>query len=349
MRAGLLFEGIGGIGLAFQRAGIDNVWSVENNGPCQNILKRHFPATAHYSDVARIGPWVAKKHGAVDLIAGGFPCQDISVAGNREGLAGSRSRLWWEFHRILDEQRPRWCLIENVAGLLSSNGGRDLGAILGALGDLGYGYAYRVLDAQGFGVPQRRRRVFIVGCLGDAECAAEVLLEPESGGGYLATSRDKESTVAALTKSGLGGGGPDDDLAQAGHVVAFRKATRVHGADLNDERWEEADHSNTLDAGGNVTRTSHVIAFHLTQDPISGDVAPAMGAGNRQGHATIGVATEWGVRKLMPIECERLQGFPDDHTDGQYDSRRYKQLGNAVAVPVVEWIARRMKKVHDGR
>ena len=91
-----------------------------------------------------------------------------------------------------------------------------------------------------------------------------------------------------------------------------------------------------------------MIAFHVTQDPIFGDVTPALSSGNAQGCATPGVVDEWGVRKLMPIECERLQGFPDNWTEGQSDSTRYKQLGNAVAVPVVEWIARRMKEQHDG-
>ena len=401
MRAGLLFEGIGGFGLAFERAGIDNVWSVEIDDACTSILERHFPDVRHFRDVERVGPWVAKACGEVDVIAGGFPCQDISVAGHRAGLDGDRSKLWWEFARILDEQRPRWCCIENVAGLLSSNRGRDLGAILRSLGNMGYGFAYRVLDAQGFGVPQRRRRVFIVGCLGDARRAAAVLLEPESGGGDLAASTEQVEIASALTRNGLGDGGPDDNLAQANHLIPtplttrsvlannpeylipFRKSTTTHGPDINDEAWEEAHVANTLDTG-NRTRTSHaivfsmrgreggnmpeeekgdvspslrgasggstqpLIAFHVTQDPIFGDVTPALSSGNAQGCATLGVVDEWGARKLMPIECERLQGFPDNWTEGQSDSTRYKQLGNAVAVPVVEWIARRMKEQHDG-
>src|SRR5690606_14405977 len=107
-------------------------------------------------------------------------CQDLSVAGRRSGLAGSRSGMWYVFRRILGVVRPRWVFIENVPGLLSSQSGRDMGIILRSLGNLGYGYAYRVLDAQWFGVAQRRRRVFIVGCLGGVRSAAEILFESNS-------------------------------------------------------------------------------------------------------------------------------------------------------------------------
>jgi DNA (cytosine-5)-methyltransferase 1 len=127
--------------------------------------------------------------GRVDLIYGGFPCQDLSVAGKRAGLSGERSGLWHEFHRILREVRPRWCVIENVPGLLSSNKGADFAVILEGLEELGYGVAWRILDARYFGVPQRRRRVIIVGCLAGAASAAQVLAvtegcdgHPEAGG-----------------------------------------------------------------------------------------------------------------------------------------------------------------------
>src|SRR5262249_33880399 len=112
---------------------------------------------------------------AVDLVYGGFPRQDLSVAGKRAGLGGERSAVWHEFRRVLRDLRPRWVVIENVPGLFSSDGGRDFRDLLLGLGELGYGWAYRVLDARWFGVPQRRRRVFVVGCSGDARRAAQVL------------------------------------------------------------------------------------------------------------------------------------------------------------------------------
>jgi DNA-cytosine methyltransferase len=126
------------------------------------------PVPGGVSDVAG---WPA----AVDLLCGGFPCQDLSVAGRRAGLDGARSGLFFEFARLIDAFRPGWVLVENVPGLLSSNGGRDFGVVLETLAGLGYGVAWRVLDSRFFGVPQRRRRVFIVGAVadGDPRAAAE--------------------------------------------------------------------------------------------------------------------------------------------------------------------------------
>src|SRR5690606_35986875 len=140
----------------------------------------------------------------VDLVCGGFPCQDLSVAGRRAGLAGARSGLWWEFHRILAGLRPRWVVIENVPGLLSSNGGRDMGTLLRSLGDLGYGWAYRELDAQWFGLAQRRKRVFIVGRLGDAAGPAQVLFEPESREWNPPPRREAGKVAATIPASGAG-------------------------------------------------------------------------------------------------------------------------------------------------
>ena len=137
----------------------------------------------HYPDVPLVGDFTqirGDEYGPVDLLVGGTPCQSFSVAGLRGGLADERGNLALEYLRLADRARPRWLVWENVPGVLSSNGGRDFGTFLGALGELGYGFAYRVLDAQHFGVPQRRRRVFVVGYLGDWRCAAAVLFERHS-------------------------------------------------------------------------------------------------------------------------------------------------------------------------
>ena len=126
-------------------------------------------------------------HSTIDVLVGGTPCQSFSTAGLRKGLADPRGNLALVYLRIADEKRPRWLIWENVPGVLSSNGGRDFGSFLGALGQLGYGFAYRVLDAQYFGVPQRRRRVFVVGYLGDWRPPAAVLFEREGTGGNCET------------------------------------------------------------------------------------------------------------------------------------------------------------------
>jgi DNA (cytosine-5)-methyltransferase 1 len=236
IRVGSLFAGVGGFDLGFERAGTRTAWQVENDPACLRVLKARFPDARRYGDVREVHGSLA----AVDLVCGGFPCQDLSVAGRRAGLAGARSGLWHEFRRVVSEVAPAWVIVENVPGLLSSNGGRDMGTVLGGLGELGYGWAYRVLDAQWFGVAQRRRRVFIVGRLGDGAAAAEVLLEPEGrewnppprrAAGARAADvaagcasaagavRDDSTRVVAGTVSGHAAGGYRNDLDTAGAYV----------------------------------------------------------------------------------------------------------------------------------
>ena len=203
-----LFDGIGGFLEAYRRAGARLVASCEIDTAAAAISRRHFPDVAQFDDVTTLKGSDLGAVGFVPdrgVITAGFPCQDLSVAGKRAGLAGARSGLWWEVVRLLDETRSRWFLGENVPGLLSSNGGRDMGAVLGSLGELGYGFAYRVLDAQWFGVPQRRRRVFIVGHLGEPYArAAEVLFECEGGAGDSAAGGEAGPGVAAATRGGAG-------------------------------------------------------------------------------------------------------------------------------------------------
>lgn len=408
MRYASLFSGIGGFDLALDRAGMECVRQVEIDAKCRSILARHWPDVARGTDVCEEG---AETIETVGLICGGFPCQDLSVAGRRAGLAGERSGLWWEFHRILAEVRPRWVLIENVPGLLSSNRGWDMGAILGALGSLGYGFAYRVLDAQWFGLAQRRKRVFIVGCLGDVTAAAQVLLEPDGGVGDSPPSRKARTVAPTLSSSGAGtsrtgnerteadmivpvaapltagmsssagvnppGRRKEDDVnlvpevaralsastgglsakEQQATYVPVRKVRRAQSTD-DAETWAEADAANTLTPfdTGDVRSTNLAVAHALAAKgqymdgtvetfvarPLRAEGADASEDGTGRGAPLV------GVRRLTPCECERLQGFPDDWTrwgaDGAEisDSARYRMLGNAVAVPVVEWIARRI-------
>ena len=215
LSVGSLFSGIGGLDLGLERAGMDVRWQCEIDKAARSVLRRHFPDATLYDDVTTFGG----EGEPVDLICGGFPCQDLSVAGRRAGLAGERSGLFYEFMRIASELAPRWLLIENVPGLLSSNGGRDMGAVLGTLGELGYGWAYRVLDAQYFGVAQRRRRVFIVGCLGDAARAAQVLLEPESCSGDSPPRREAGTRTAASVIKGAAIGRKPEAGPQYGEVL----------------------------------------------------------------------------------------------------------------------------------
>jgi len=178
-----LFAGVGGFDLAMERNGVEVVANVEIDKQCQKVLAKHFPKAKQFSDITDvkgsdlIGAGFEPSRG---IITGGFPCQDLSVAGKRAGLVGERSGLFWEIARLIEETKTEWFILENVPGLLTSNKGKDFGVVIGTMADIGYSLAWRVLDAQYFGVPQRRRRVFIVGRrTGDGLSSAEVLFKSE--------------------------------------------------------------------------------------------------------------------------------------------------------------------------
>lgn len=219
MRYVSLFSGIGGFDLGFDRAGMTCVGQVENNPQALKVLEKHWPEVPKWRDIRDVG-----QHNlpAAALYCGGFPCQDVSVAGRREGLAGARSGLWFEFHRVLKETTPEWVVIENVPGLLSSNGGRDFATVLQGLVECGYRVCWRILDSQYFGVPQRRRRVFIVGHIRDGR-SAHVLFEPDRGAGDSTQGRQTRKELArdlaaSLRARGAGTGTRIDN--ETGLVVA---------------------------------------------------------------------------------------------------------------------------------
>ena len=172
-----------------------------------SVLAHHYPGTPNFGDMTKHEAWPLGP-GSIDLLVGGTPCQSFSVAGLRKGLADPRGNLMLTYLAIVDRLRPRWIVWENVPGVLSSNGGRDFGTFLGALGEWGYGWAYRVVDAQWCrsnghprAVPQRRRRVFVVGCFGDSRSAAAVLFERESVRRDPAKSRAPGQSTTAGTGS----------------------------------------------------------------------------------------------------------------------------------------------------
>jgi DNA (cytosine-5)-methyltransferase 1 len=180
------------------------------------VLDHHYPGVPNLGDMTRFKEW---PDAAINVLVGGTPCQSFSVAGLRKGLDDPRGNLMLTYLAIAQRYQPQWLVWENVPGVLSSNGGRDFGTFLGALGKLGYGFAYRVLDAQYYGVAQRRRRVFVIGYLGDWRPPAAVLFEPESLRGDSPPSRGKREAVAALTANGVGTCGADDNQGQAGHLT----------------------------------------------------------------------------------------------------------------------------------
>lgn len=313
---------------------------------------------------------------AIDILVGGTPCQSFSVAGLRAGLADPRGNLTLVYLAILDRYRPRWCVWENVPGVLSSGDGRDFGAILVALGQLGYGWAYQILDAQyvrvdGFGraVPQRRRRVFVVGHIGgDPRRAAAVLFDAASLRGDSAPRREARQSAASAI-----GGGPDES-GGAG-VIAASGASTLNAA-FGSKLGLENQH---IDQGSPlfVAHTLRGHGFDASEDGTGRGtplVAVAFDLRGRDGGATFEgphdtaniraasggssrsyVATDWAVRRLTPTECERLQAFPDGWTDVPYrgkqaaDGPRYQALGNSMAVNVMRWIGRRIEMVEAVR
>jgi DNA (cytosine-5)-methyltransferase 1 len=305
---GSLFTGVGGMDLGFERAGFDVRWQVENDRDCIAVLEQHWPGIARYGDVRGVAPEVLE---SVDVIAFGSPCQGFSTAGRQEGLKDTRSELFSEAIRIVRGARPAFVVWENVVGSLSTNGGRDFGAVLDALADAGaLDIGWRVLDALGFGVPQKRRRVFLVADFGGRRAGA-VLFEPERGG--------RHPLEGKVYRRNLDGG--PYGATRSDSVLAFG--------------WQAGGYGDTSFRG--KTRSYPVRA------------GPYVGAVSASRHDAVMTATM--LRRTTPRENERFQGWPDDWTryraDGSEfgDGPRYRMIGNGAPAPVVEWIARRLMAV----
>jgi DNA (cytosine-5)-methyltransferase 1 len=357
------------------------------------VLAHHYPHVPNLGDMTKHEEW---NLGAVDLLVGGTPCQSFSVAGLRKGLADPRGNLMLTYGAIAKRYRPRWLVWENVPGVLSSNGGRDFGTFLGMLAELGYGFAYRVLDAQYFGVAQRRRRVFVVGYLGDWHRAAAVLFESESVCRNPAPSREKGQRVAHGATRCFAGS-RQSDIAATLETTAH-DYSRADGFNMGAQSIAiSGDVAGTLDANyykgcgsanyGEREIVAQPIGFGAqmsnpqtdmdlmqtlnAKNPMAVAQPVAIGLDEEQnaridGFGTLKARTEGGgfegsvmtptmqVRRLTPIECERLQGFPDNYTNIHWrkkpespDGPRYKALGNSMAVPVMRWIGERIAYV-DG-
>jgi DNA (cytosine-5)-methyltransferase 1 len=423
--------------------------------PCA-VLDHHYPDVPNWGDMTKFKEW---PDADVDVLCGGTPCQSFSVAGLRKGLDDPRGNLMLTFGAIADRYRPKWLVWENVPGVLSSNGGRDFGTFLGMLGQLGYGWAYRTLDAQyvrtcrfPYAVPQRRRRVFVVGYFGDWRRAAAVLFDRESLSGHPAPRRKAGQGSARGFECGPQGGGITDVAPtldtrckdgpirnQLGAGVMCADVAPTINAHFGDKMGLEnqringggdclsppvanpltarmhkginttLDEGQTLIANGGVFDVAHSLrgeGFDASEDgtgrgtPLvafsaidsghdaQNGVTPMLRKGGDGGqgqamaiafdlnqitsktnrsqqspavHHTLPaasvpphLATPWAVRRLTPVECERLQAFPDDFTRIPYrgkpadrcpDGPRYKALGNSWAVNCAEWVGERIAEV----
>jgi len=373
----------------------------------RSVLAHHFPNVPLHGDFTTIK---AGDYAAIDLLVGGTPCQSFSVAGLRGGLADDRGNLALQYFRLAARLRPRWLVWENVPGVLSSNGGRDFGSILGGLVELGYGFAYRVLDAQHFRIPQRRRRVFLVGFLGNWRPAAAVLFERHSLQGHPAPRREAGQEVAGSLTSRASAGTDEacagylqPVIASTGEISQCLNAGGMGRQDYETEtlsatmafEWQRGATQN-LEILNNVSPAlikSQTLAVTFSAKDYgadASDVAPTLRAmGHAGSHANgggqVAVAVslrgrdgggtaelggelanalrasqgggdkphvlQTAVRRLTPVECERLQGFPDNWTLVPHrgkpaaDGPRYKAIGNSMAVPVMRWIGERIAAV----
>lgn len=392
------------------------------------VLKHHFPTIPNYGNLTEYKQWPIES-GTADLLVGGCPCQAFSVAGLRKGMEDPRGNLTLTFLGLVDKLKPRWIVYENVPGLLSCNGGNDFAAFVGALGELGYGWAYRVLDAQFVGrcemhsqgrgwdaVPQRRRRVFVVASLAGWQLAAKVLFESDSLRRNSKKGKTKGEGTTASVEDGIGKSTWWDgcQVSQTIDAVVAKQQTMpdknrfpailepivIDRASFNqginakyDPHIEKTETMDTIISSG-----PHAVLYGSNQSDgrVTGphDIAPTVisrygtGGGNTplikpmafqpgnlsrvagaspsdkvfptltkdSGDQSPHIATSMAVRRLTPMECERLQGFPDNWTQIPWkgkaaedcpDSPRYKACGNSMAVNCMRWIGSRIDAVEN--
>lgn len=427
-----IFSGVEAATLAWEPLGWEPVaFSEIEPFPCA-VLAERWPDVPNLGDITKID-WKDKIDGAIDLVVGGSPCQSFSVAGKREGLKGA-SGLMFEYIRCVQELRPRWLLWENVPGALTSEDGGAFGQLLSEMDELGYSLAWRVLDAQFFGVAQRRRRLFLVGHLG-AESPAEVLFEPGCLSGNPQSSREKRKELARRAGRSAACAGFKYSAAPRANTIGYAEeqantltadwhapevlplncadrqgmALSQYGTEIAGCLTARGDSSPCADRGQNIVCMTGTQTHCHISDEITGcltahmgkDDAPVvvgelnlqtyvcetaqsgsngLGVGESDVFPTLDtssdpaftllanhphmVASEVAdkpagvnpmlVRRLTPLECERLQGFPDGHTligwkgkpaDDCPDGPRYKAIGNSMAVPVMRWIGRRIAAV----
>ena len=391
MTLGSFFDGIGGWLLAARHAGVTPVWASEIEPfPC-SVTARNFPEVKQLGDITQIDPDTLTP---VDIICAGSPCQDLSIAGKRKGLDGERSSLFKTaisiFHQIRERTgRPRFFVWENVPGAFSSNKGLDFRAVLEEIGQTEIPMppngkwanagmvelpqcqiAWRVLDAQYWGVPQRRRRIFLVADFAaDGRCAGEILFEPEGMSGDPATGEGAREGVARGTADGTRIAVYDiqhrDDVIRpvkdgkiptltarmgtGGHNVPIVNAYCIAGNTI-DRKIENGGNGKGVLAETAYTLNTidrHAVAEIYGAKSYSeyerGKVAALRASGRNYGGGSENLALSYSiVRRLTPTECERLQGLDDGYTDGGSDTTRYKALGNGMAQPCADYVIRRI-------
>lgn len=328
MKHASFFSGVGGLDLGFERAGIHTVSVSEIDPYAKAVLAERFPDAPNLGSITEVE---ANDIPEADIWSGGFPCQDLSVAGKRAGFAGKRSSLAFTFLDLVEQRRPRWLVLENVPGLFSSNKGADFGRLLYEVEQFGYGVSWRTLDARYFGVAQRRRRVFIVGSL-ESDRAAEVLLECEGC--------KRHPSPRWTQRQGVAGGAPDGSGVAGAITQRFSKGVNstideplIVSASPDSDGVRAADGlARRLDNQQKVE--SKAVRISSFAQYIADDTASALrAAGGDIGGGSENLAIVGGTQDedaLLPVGL---------------DSHRYRCCGNGVVAPVAEWIGRRIVEV----
>lgn len=314
------------------------------------VLQHHYPNVPNLGDMTNYKEWNINE--SVDLIIGGTPCQSFSISGLRKGLEDPRGNLALTYIGLLDYFKPKYFIWENVPGVLSSNKGEDFSSFIRAIQEIGYGFAYRVLDAQYFGVPQRRKRVFVVGCSsGDWRSAAEILFESES------LSRDTEESRQKgkdFTKETRGSSTTDNRRSARVSVPVSIQGNLIGRGEKSGPNGVGASEDNTMYT---LTKTDvHAVVYesHPNDSRVTdmGDTCTTVTARWGTGGNNTPLVNQSVIRRLTPVECERLQGFPCGYTEIPYnnkphtpDGHRYKALGNSMAVPVIRWLGERINGI----
>jgi len=377
MKYGSVCSGIEAASVAWESLGWEAQWYSEIEQFPSAVLAHRFPTVPNLGDMTKIHETQIFENATINLLVGGTPCQSFSVAGLRKGLADPRGNLMLTFLSLAERKKPRWIVWENVPGVLSSNGGRDFATFLTALGQLGYGYAYRVLDAQYFGVAQRRRRVFVVGYLGDWRPPAAVLFEQDCLSGHSKKSREKRQATSSDAQGGFGsrsqstGVNPDlmatlcakdnekwgcNQWVNEGKAIVEPKPSWWNGeqtaATLTKQNANGAQRMPDKDNFGAVLQPNISPTITQCKGSRGGSSMEALD----EVSAIYAQQPTMAIRRLTPRECERLQGFPDDWTKIPYrnksedqcpDGNRYKACGNSMAVPVMRWIGERIEMVEQ--
>ena len=355
-----LFCGIGGFRIGMEKNGHECVGSCEIDEQARQVYTKNFGCEPEQRDATKLNP---KELPDFDCLCAGFPCQSFSIAGKHGGFEDTRGTLFFEIIRIARERKPSILFLENVKGLLSHNKGQTFETILKALDELGYWYEWQVINSKDFGVPQNRERVYIIGHLGGT--SRREILPLGDGTNFNAQSRKGTQPTArhinmtkhngsrvyskdGIAPSVMAGEGTGtrikiaenfDELKNTIYSIGSTQAHAAHMEDISPTLTEAMGKG-----GGHVPmiygkRTKYVDGSQgMRVYGTDGASTTITAHGGGQGAKTGLYVDKGRVRRLTPLECERLQGFPDNFTNGYPDTARYRMIGNAVTTNVVQYI-----------